>query len=66
MNNILNIDHHRRILLEKALQKARNRAHAGQLLGVSERTVGRMKQRYGIKWDWEIRKRVPIKRKSSK
>lgn len=51
MTEPLNIDHHRRQLLQKALEKANNQKEAAMLLGVSERTVTRLKHRYGIRWD---------------
>ena len=49
MTETLNIDHHTRLLLEKALAKSKNVKEAGKLLGVSGRTVERLKARYGIR-----------------
>ena len=48
MDEILNIDHHRRILILKALNKAPTYKQAAKLLGISERHIYRWIDQYGI------------------
>jgi transcriptional regulator with GAF, ATPase, and Fis domain len=55
MTETLNIDYHFRQLTLKALNKAGSSKLAAPLLGVSERTLHRMKQRYGIQRDYVTR-----------
>lgn len=45
---VLNIDHHTRILVEKALIRCNSLEHAAVLLGVSTRTLYRYRKRFGI------------------
>lgn len=47
----LNIERHRKELVFKALNKARNLSRAAQLLGVDVRSVHNLKTRYGFKRD---------------
>jgi hypothetical protein len=50
-DEILNIDHHTRILVEKALIRCNSLEHAAVLLGISTRTLYRYRVRYGL---WNI------------
>lgn len=47
-DEILNIDHHRRILILKALNKAPTVKRAAKLLGISERHIYRWMDRFDI------------------
>lgn len=49
---ILNLEHNRRILLEKALARAPDQRAAARLLGVSVRTLARMIDRAGLQYDY--------------
>ena len=52
MEEILNLDHHRRLLLEKALARAPDQKAVARMLGVSVRTVARMLDRYNFQYDY--------------
>jgi transcriptional regulator of acetoin/glycerol metabolism len=51
MQEILNIDYHKKQMLFKALNKFRNSREAADALGIGERTVYRMMRRYNIRRD---------------
>lgn len=48
MEEILNIEYHRQILVDKAIKKTKCLQEAAKVLGVSKRTVIRWKRSYGI------------------
>lgn len=48
MEEILNIEHHRREMTLKALNRTKSAEKAAKLLGVDVRTVRRYNRRYGI------------------
>jgi len=51
MDEILNLEHHRRLMLEKALARAPDQRAAARMLGVSLRTLARMLDRYDLQFD---------------
>lgn len=57
---ILNIDYHRRRLLLKALNKAGNVEDAAKLLGISWRSVYRLKKEYNIVLEKQTSKYIQI------
>jgi hypothetical protein len=54
----LNIAHNTRLLVILALNSTMTVKGAARALGVHEDTLYKMKKRYGVKWDRELRKWV--------
>lgn len=63
---ILNIEHHIKIMILKALNKTRHQHFASKLLGISDRSLHRYKKNFGIVYNrlegvWMFREPIKVK-----